>query len=133
MRMRTIDLDAEYDQLSLWWTKRGLVPPQKVILQGAAGFAVNAGIDIVMGWIYVSGNVAFLEWVTSNPSVATSLTTADALKLLFDFGAQSAKDSGCNVFMCATQDGGSLGKFMVNLGWQACEGPPHQFFVKAIP
>jgi hypothetical protein len=132
MRIRAIDLEAEYDQLSVWWTKRGLQPPQKLILEGAIGFAVNAGIDVVMGWIYRSGSVAFLEWITGNPSIAASPTIAQAVAMLLDFTNDYAGSRGCNVVLCGTQDNGSLGRFMVKRGWASCGGQPHQFLVKAV-
>jgi hypothetical protein len=132
MRIRAIDLEAEYDQLSVWWTKRGLAAPAKLILQGACGFAVNAGVDVVMGWIYRSGNVAFLEWITSNPVVAASPTIAQAVAVLLDFTNCYAGSQACNVVLCGVQDNGSLRRFMVKRGWSSCEGPPHQFLAKAV-
>ena len=133
MKIRAINLDAEYETLSLWWTKRNLAPPQKLILGGAVGFAVNTKIDIVMGWIYRSQNVAFLEWITSNPSIAaTSSTVPDAIAVLLDFTNCYAGSQACNVILCGTQDNGSLGRFMVKRGWALCEGHPHQFLVKGV-
>jgi hypothetical protein len=132
MKIRTINLDSEYPALSEWWTKRGLQPPQKLILAGAQGFAVNAGIDIVMGWIYRSGNVAFLEWITGNPTIAASPTIAQAIAVLLDFTNCYAGSQACNVILCGTQDNGSLGRFMVKRGWAKCGGRPHNFLVKAV-
>ena len=132
MKIRAIDLESEYPAIISWWTKRGLPPPPKVILSGAQGFAVNAGIDVVMAWLYRSGNVAFVEWMVSNPSVASSPTTATAITLLLDFMNTSAKADGANVLLCSTRDSGSLGRFMEKLGWGKCEGPPHQLYVKGV-
>lgn len=132
MKIRAINLDDEYETLCLWWTKRGLQPPQKLILSGASGFAVTARIDIVMGWIYRSGNVAFLEWITGNPSIAMSPTISQAVEVLLDFTNCYAGSQACNVILCGTQDNGSLGRFMVKRGWQNCLGQPHQFHVKAV-
>ena len=132
MRIRAIDLEAEYDQLSVWWTKRGLVAPAKLILQGACGFAVNAGVDVVMGWVYVSGNVGFLEWITGNPSCAASGSMAAALGILFDFVNTFARSQGCNILLCGTQNDGSLSRFMATAGWTKLEGQPHQFLAKAV-
>jgi hypothetical protein len=132
MKIRPIALEAEYSTLSEWWTKRRLQPPQQLILQGAQGFAVNAGIDIMMGWFYRSGNVGFVEWITSNPSVAASPTTADALVVLLDFMNTFAKGEGANVILCSSQDDGSVGRFISKLGWLPCGGRPHNFFVKAV-
>ena len=133
MKIRAINLEAEYETLSPWWTKRGLQPPQRLILSGANGFAACHGIDIVMGWIYRSQNVAFLEWITSNPSIAaTSSTVPDAIAVLLDFTNCYAGSQACNVILCGTQDNGSLGRFMVKRGWALCEGHPHQFLVKGV-
>ena len=132
MKIRPISLDAEYTTLISWWTKRNLSPPPKVILQGAQGFAVVAGIDIIMGWFYRSGNVGFVEWVTSNPSVASSPTTAEALAVLLGFMNTFAKGEGANVMLCSSQDAGSLGRFIKTIGWIPCEGRPHNFFIKAV-
>jgi hypothetical protein len=132
VKIRAINLDSEYETLCLWWTKRGLQPPQKLILSGASGFAVTAKIDIVMGWIYRSGNVAFLEWITGNPSIAMSPTISQAVAILLDFTNRYAGSLGCNVILCGTQDNGSLGRFMVRRGWAMCGGRPHNFLVKAV-
>lgn len=130
MKIRPINLEVEYPSLTAFWSKRGAPPPPQVILQGAAGFAVNAGIDIVVGFIYRSANVAFVEWITSNPAVAASPTVADAVRTFMDFANTYAKGEGANVILCSTRDNGSLGRFLETLDYKKCEGPPHQFYVK---
>jgi hypothetical protein len=132
VKIRAIDLESEYPALISWWTKRGLPPPPKVILSGAQGFAVNAGIDVVMAWLYRSGNVAFVEWITSNPAVASSPTTVEALTALLDFSDTYCRKEGATVMLCSSQDNGGLGRFLTGIGWAKCEGRPHNFFIKSV-
>lgn len=133
MKVRVIDLDKEYDRFVLWWAKRELAPPPKIVLRGAVGFAVHAGqVDVVAGWLYISGNVGFAEWVIANPAVAATHAAANALSIIFSFMAEFAKGQGVTVLLCGTQDKGSLGKFLTAREWHACEGEPHQFLIKAL-
>ena len=135
MKIRPIDLDIEYDTLKTWWERRGLVAPSKVILQGATGFCVHAGADIVAGWIYVSnkGVVGFVEWVTSNPAMAASITVRQALVTLYDVLSVFAKDAGCCVLFTTTPNGGPICRFLGQQGWQHCPGDPHIHMVKVLP
>ena len=48
MKVRAIDLDKEYDRFVLWWAKRNLSAPPKIILRGATGFVVHTGqVDVM--------------------------------------------------------------------------------------
>ena len=133
MKVRAIDLDKEYDRFVLWWAKRNLSAPPKIILRGATGFVVHTGqVDVVAGWLYISGNVGFAEWIIANPAIAATHAAANALSVIFSFMSEFAKTQGVNVLMCGTQDKGSLGRFLTDRDWHACEGQPHQFLIKAL-
>lgn len=133
MIVRSIDLLAEYDRLSTWWTKHGLAAPPRIVLAGAAGFSVRSGgVDVVAGWIYVSKNVGFAEWTVSNPFCGSRTMIAFAIRHLFDHLEKYAKSEGCNVVLCGVQDNGSMGRFLQKYGWLRCDGPSHQFLAKGV-
>ena len=129
----TVNLDEQYDTLAAWWRKRRLTPPPKIVLAGATGITVRGGsVDIIQGWLYISASVSFLEWILGNPTVADGDTMRVAMAVLVDFFAEFAKKQGCNIMLCSTRDGGSIGRFLEHRGWSHCPGPPHQLYAKGL-
>lgn len=135
MTIRAIDLEREYSRLSLWWTKRGLTAPSKVIFEGADGFCAQvSGIDLAVGWIMLSrkGTVAMSEFVTSNPAMMRNAVSAQAIEHLYSHFEAYAKEQGYTVLFTSTEAGGSISRFLAKRGWSDCKGEPHAHMVKAI-
>jgi hypothetical protein len=135
MNVRAIDLEKEYDTLCRWWACRGLLPPPKVILSAADGFAVHEGeLDLVIGWIYMThkGVAGIVEWTTSNPIWNQSERVKTAIELLYDFLAKHAKENGCTLLFSSTQEKGSLAKLLKRHDWLACQSEPHVHLIKQL-
>ncbi len=135
MHCRMIDLDIDYPVLAGWWEARGLVAPQKVVLEGAHGIAVVADSrDLCAGWIYVGnkGVVGMVEWAIGNPAVTDARLMRAALGLLYDFLEQFAKSAGCVVLFTSTAKESSLAKLIDGRKWQICPGEPHAHYVKEV-
>lgn len=134
--IRSINVEVEYDNLALWWTKRGLVAPAKLLLEGANGFAASTGeTDMIAAFMYVSskGIVGIVEWVIGNPDHRSHVfEMADSLRILMDFMSEFAKKAGCSVLFMSTQQEGSVSSFILKRQWQSCDGEPHQHFLKIL-
>ena len=136
MIVRPIDLDREYDTLAQWWSKRELVAPSKVILQGAHGVAVQSGtVDVCVGWMYVAkqGLIGIVEWAVGNPSVVDQFAMGRAIQTLYDFFEHLAHDEGCVVLFTSTQQDGPLVHFLQKHEWKLCESQPHVHLLKVLP
>lgn len=134
MNCRPIDLDSEYDRLSLWWTKRGIPAPPKIVLSGAYGFcAQTSGIDVAVGWVLVSEIkvVAISEFVTSNPAIVGG-NVSRALEALYQHLEEFSKEKGCPVLFTSTEVDGSISRFLAKRGWLPCKGEPHCHMVKTL-
>lgn len=134
MIIRPINIDLEYERLSLWWSKRGMPPPPKLVLSGAHGFcAQSVGIDMAAGWVVISnkGTVAISEFVTSNPSVSTTRAALRAIEALYEHLEGFAKENKCPVLFTSTEVDSYLSRFLAKRGWLPCKGEPHCHMVKA--
>ena len=133
MNVRPVNLDAEYERLSHWWTKRGLPAPPKAVLSGADGFCAQvSGIDVAVGWVLLSrkGVVAISEFVTSNPAISQSSVISRAIEAIYERLEIVSKEAGCPVLFTSTPAEGSLARFLSKRGWLPCKGEPHCHMVK---
>ncbi len=81
--IRSIDLTADLPMLRQWWAGHGAIPVPEYLLP--QGFLVSAGgVDIAAVFLYldVSGRIAVVEYLTTNPTVSFSRILVDEVRKL---------------------------------------------------
>jgi hypothetical protein len=135
MKIRAYVAETDYPLLASWWQRRGLPAVPQQLLPEFGAFAHVGNIDVAAGFVYFEekGRVAVVDWISTNPTVASGPTTLEAVAHLIRFFEDAAKNRGCaNVFSFVAQNTG-LHRLMVRAGWQDPKSVPHIVLFKSWP
>lgn len=133
MNVTLFDPPVDYPELCKWWDRRGVPHVPQSILP-SHGAVVSAGAPIAMGFCYfdTGGKIGVVDFISTNPAVAASSTTLEAIATLFKFFEQIAKKRDCpNLISFVAQNTG-LHRYMVKAGWTDPRAVPHVYLLKHL-
>ena len=134
MKTRAYEPSLDYPVIESWWKARNL-PPIPAELLPAHGVVVSAGITIAMGFCYfdTGGKIGVVDWISTNPAVASGPTTLEAIASIFGYFEYVAEKRGCRNLMSWVSQNTGHHRYMVKRGWQDPQSAPHIMLFKSWP
>ena len=134
MNTRLFDPVNDYPVLCSWWARRGL-PAIPLELIPSHGAVCEAGIPIAMGFCYfdTGGKIGVVDFISTNPAVAASSTTLEAISNIFVLFHAISEKRGCRNLMSWVAKDTGLHRLMVKAGWQDPHSAPHIMLFKSWP
>lgn len=131
---RKIDLEAEYQKLCDWWKGHGALEIPRGVLPPDAWIASAGGIEIAASFLYVAkGNIAVIEWTTTNPSCAFSRDLVEAVKGLYSKLEEIAAADGCAMILSFVKPNGSEQRIMARSGYvTSTDDVGHRLYAKPL-
>ena len=136
-QIRPIDLATDLAILRKWWDGHGaLSVPENLLAQGC--ICTSGGVDICAAFYYmdVSGRIAVIEWLTTNPSVAFSRYLVDDVRRLIAHiealayaQCDKAGSKGCTILSFVAPGTGEE-RLWKSIGYTTSEGPSHRIYAK---
>ena len=133
MNIVTFETEKEYGEFSQWWTMRGMPAVPLAILPTFGAYAAVGDVKIAVGFCYLSkdNKLGVVDWITTNPQIATGTTTREAIARLLGYFEHLAKSEGCHNLMSFVAKDTGLHRFMVRAGWQDPKSTPHVYLAKS--
>lgn len=123
----------DYATLLGWWAGHKALPVPEILLP-RGWFALADGVEAAASFIYIAeGKIAVIEWTTTNPACSGFRTPLLAVKGLFNFLEEQAKEAGCLMVLSFVKPNGSEEHILKREGWATSQDDPgHRLFAKPI-
>lgn len=137
IKVRPFDLERDHPTLMGWWRGHGAAAVLPKFVFEAPGVVAEAGgVEIAMGIVYVAypGNVAVIEWLSTNPKCAYSKTLIQAWKAVLETLEATAKELGAKVIISFCKPNSGEERLMAKLGYVGRDphDPGHLMYAKPI-
>lgn len=131
---RKIEIEVEYPKLCSWWKDHGALAVPQEILPPDAWIAESGGVEIAASFLYVAkGNIAVIEWTTTNPRCAYSRDLVEAVKGLYAKLEEEAKAEGCAMVLSFVKPNGSEQRIMAKAGYvTSTDDVGHRLYAKPL-
>lgn len=135
MSIRQIDMATDLPMIRQWWAEhKAIAVPDEFLPQG---FIVQSGgVDIAAAFLYldVTGKLAMIEYLTTNPRVALSRYLVEDVKRLIAHVELVAEKQGCSGIISMVAPNTGEERLMQRLGYlpPGEKDPPHRMFCKRL-
>lgn len=130
---RPIDLAVDYPTLCEWWSGHSaLAVPREILPDG--WFACVDGVEVAASFLYLCrGQIAVIEWTTTNPACKLSKNSLAAVKGLFAHLEEVARSEGCIVVISFVKPNGSEQRIVEKIGYAtSTDDVGHRLYAKPL-
>jgi len=133
MKITTFETEKHYETLSGWWERHAVPAVPLAILPTFGAFVGVGDTNIAVGFVYFSkdNKLGVVDWITTNPDMATGPTTREAVARLLGYFEHLAKSEGCHNLMSFVAKDTGLYRFMVRAGWQDPKSTANVYLCKS--
>ena len=113
MKVRLVNLENDYSDLTSWWTTYCWTPVSEAMLP-KTGLMVEDKEKIVSGFLYrTDSSICLLEWVVGNPALSKE-ERKNGMNLLFSTSKLWAKAHGFKIILTMTKNNGLINSLTNN-------------------
>ena len=127
MKLRQMDLDADYPMIAGWCTARGKTAPAKGIFPPIGVIVEVDGEPVVTGSMYLAAGMklAFVTWVITNPTFKAGRVVREAVAHLLRCLEADAATMERTFLLSFVPDGSGLQHAYEHAGWGVAVGGAH--------
>jgi hypothetical protein len=133
MQFRRYDPKGDRATLEAWWKGHNAVAVPEQMLPPDGWIAHADGVEMAASFLYVvKGNIAILEFTTTNPRCALSRDLVAAVRGLYERLEVAAREEGCCSIISFVKPDSWERREMVKSGYAVADENPHMIIGKPL-